>query len=275
MHIGNEHLSKKTYFYAMFEKRYYYLLKIQYLGFRYHGWQKQPDVLTVERMMERTLSYVLDRKNFKLLASGRTDAKVSANVAYVELFLNDEQLPEEGFLEVFNANLPQDIRCLEITQVDKQFNVMDAPKEKEYIYLFSYGQKNHPFAAPFLINISGSLDINLMKKAARLFEGEHDFKSYAYKPNPQTKTLGNITSAIIEENTLYTANFFPEQSYCFKVKGKGFKRHQIRLMMGALLDLGEGAISLDFFKSTLIASNDIKLTRIAQASGLMLHNVKI
>jgi len=56
----------------MFDKRFYYLLKIQYLGFRYHGWQKQPDVLTVERMVERTFSYVLNRKNFKLLASGRT-----------------------------------------------------------------------------------------------------------------------------------------------------------------------------------------------------------
>ena len=113
----------------MFEKRYYYLLKIQYLGFRYHGWQKQPDVNTVERMMERTFSYILDRKNFKFLASGRTDAKVSANALYVELFLKDTPLPEDGFLELLNKNLPQDIRCLDITQVTKDFNVMDAPKQ--------------------------------------------------------------------------------------------------------------------------------------------------
>ena len=259
----------------MFDKRFYYLLKIQYLGFRYHGWQKQPDVLTVERMMERTLSFVLERKNFKLLASGRTDAKVSANVAYVELFLNDEPLPEDGFLQLFNANLPQDIRCLEITQVDKQFNVMDAPKEKEYIYLFSYGEKNHPFAAPYMINIAGDLDIELMKKAARLFEGEHDFRNYAYKPNPDTQTVGNITTALIEKNELYTASFFPEESYVFRVSGKGFKRHQIRLMMGALFDLGQQQMDWDTFVSTLDPTNEIKLTRIAQASGLLLQDIQI
>ncbi|TVZ51622.1 tRNA pseudouridine synthase A [Dokdonia sp. Hel_I_53] len=259
----------------MFEKRFYYLLKIQYLGFRYHGWQKQPDVLTVERMMERTLAYVLDHKKFKLLASGRTDAKVSANVAYVELFLNDEPLPKTDFLELFNTNLPQDIRCLKITEVDKKFNVMDAPKSKEYVYLFSYGEKNHPFSAPYMINIAGQLDLKLMMEAARHFEGTHDFKSYTYKPNPETKTIGTIDSAQIVRNDLYTASFFPEESFAFRVSGKGFKRHQMRLMMGILFDLGQGNYDLDFFLKTLEASNEIKLTRIAQASGLLLQDVQI
>ena len=53
----------------MFRKRFYYLLKIQYLGFRYHGWQKQPKLLTVERMLQRTLQFVLQRNTFKLLGS--------------------------------------------------------------------------------------------------------------------------------------------------------------------------------------------------------------
>ncbi len=259
----------------MFEKRFYYLLKIQYLGFRYHGWQKQPDVLTVERMMERTFSYILNHKKFKLLASGRTDAKVSANVAFVELFLNDEPLPDTDFLALLNDNLPQDIRCLEITAVDKKFNVMDAPISKEYVYLFSYGEKNHPFAAPFMINIAGELDIEIMKEAARHFEGTHDFRSYAYKPNPETQTTGTIDSARIVTNDLYTANFFPKDSFAFRVSGKGFKRHQMRLMMGILFDLGEGNCDFNFFLKTLDASNEIKLTRIAQASGLLLQNIEI
>jgi len=259
----------------MFEKRFYYLLKIQYLGFRYHGWQEQPDVLTVERMMKRTFAYILQHKNFKLLASGRTDAKVSANALYVELFLNDNHLPEDGFLELLNANLPQDIRCLEISEVDKQFNVMDAPKEKEYLYLFSFGKKNHPFAAPYMVNIAQSLDIPLMQEAAKLFEGTHDFRTYAYKPNPETKTMGTIRISEIVENSLYTANFFPEESYLFRVSGKGFKRHQIRLMMGVLFDLGTGKITIDFIKKTLQPENGIKLEHIAQASGLILHEVSL
>lgn len=259
----------------MFDKRFYYLLKIQYLGFRYHGWQKQPDVLTVERMMERTFSYVLDRKNFKLLASGRTDAKVSANVAYVELFLRDAPLPDDDFMSLLNANLPQDIRCLEITQVDKHFNVMDAPVRKEYVYLFSHGKKNHPFAAPFMINIATPLDVDVMKEATQYFVGEHDFRSYAYKPSSQTKTIGVIDTAEIVTNDLYTASFFPEESFVFRVSGKGFKRHQIRLMMGVLFDLGEGKVDMEFFKKTLDPTQHVKLTRIAQASGLLLQNVEI
>jgi tRNA pseudouridine38-40 synthase len=259
----------------MFEKRFYYLLKIQYLGFRYHGWQEQPEVLTVERMMKRTFAYVLQHKNFKLLASGRTDAKVSANALYVELFLNDNPLPEEDFLELLNANLPQDIRCLEITEVDKQFNVIDAPKEKEYLYLFSHGAKNHPFAAPYMVNIAQPLDIQKMQEAAKLFEGTHDFRTYTYKPNPETQTIGTIKISEIVRNTLYTANFFPEESFIFRVSGKGFKRHQIRLMMGTLFDLGLGKLDIDFIKQTLIPNNGLKLEHIAQASGLILHEVRL
>ena len=259
----------------MFRKRYYYVFKVQYLGFRYHGWQKQPDVLTVERMMERTLSYVLEHKNFKLLAAGRTDAKVSVDETYVQLFLDNHPLPEGDFITVFNNNLPQDIRVLEMREVDIHFNLINAPKSKEYRYHFAYGVKNHPFAAPFMVTVPKQLDIKLMQAGASLFEGTHDFRNYAYKPNPETKTVGHIFLAEIIPNTTYTASFFPKESYCLRVKGKGFKRHQIRLMMGTLFDLGLGKIDLSFIKKTLQPETTVKLEHIAQASGLLLHSMDI
>jgi len=174
-----------------------------------------------------------------------------------------------------NDNLPQDIRCLDITEVDKAFNIIDAPKGKEYIYLFSYGDKNHPFAAPYMVNINTDLDISLMQEGARLFEGTHDFRTYAYKANPETKTISTLDVSEIVKNKLYTASFFPEDSYMLRVCGKGFKRHQIRLMMGALFDLGQGKIDIDFIKETLVSGNTIKLEHIAQPSGLMLHDVQL
>ena len=259
----------------MFSKRKFYLIKIQYLGFRYHGWQKQPDLLTVERMVGRTLAYILGHKKFKLLASGRTDAKVSANCAYIELFLDEAPLDLETFLPIFNTNLPQDVKALSISEVDASFNVIDAPILKEYVYLFSFGNKNHPFAAPFMTAVTHDLDLGMMKKAARLFEGTHDFWSYTYKPNPETKTEVTIESSEIIPNALFSANFFPEVSYVFRVVGKGFKRHQIRLMMGALFDVGEGKFDLDFIQETLDATKRIKLERIAPASGLILQNVHL
>jgi len=126
-----------------------------------------------------------------------------------------------------------------------------------------------------MVNIPADLDISLMQEGARLFEGTHDFRTYAYKPTPETQTIGTIAESEIITNTLYSANFFPETSYLFRVSGKGFKRHQIRLMMGALFDLGMGRMDLQFIKETLVSGNTIKLTHIAQASGLLLHKVTI
>ena len=69
--------------------KYYYLIHIQYLGFRYHGWLKQPGLKTIESMIEKTIRFVLDHTNFKILGSSRTDAKVSANHSAFELFVSD------------------------------------------------------------------------------------------------------------------------------------------------------------------------------------------
>ena len=260
----------------MFKKEFYYLLKIQYLGFRYHGWQKQPDLLTVERMMQRTLKYVLGRNNFKFIAAGRTDAKVSVNETYVELILKEESLADlQEFHKLFNENLPQDIRLLEIIEKADQTNIIQAPKLKEYIYLFSFGEKNHPFCAPYMINAKGELNIELMQKGAALMQGTHDYRNYAYKASAETQTVMTIVSSVIEENTLYTANFFPKHSYVFRVVGAGFKRHQVRLMMGALFDLGSGVLSWEAFEKSLDGKIPYKLTHIAQASGLILQEVNL
>ncbi len=255
--------------------RYFYLIKMQYLGFRYHGWQKQPGIKTVERMVEKTIAFVLQRKNFKVLAAGRTDAMVSVNETYVELFLDERALEVETFLPLLNKYLPQDIRALEVFETDADFNIIQHPKNKEYLYFFSFGEKFHPFCAALMVNIVGDLNLELMKKAAKLFEGKHDFWSYTFRPKPQTQTTGEIIRCELVENTLFHANFFPEKSYMLRVKGPGFKRHQLRLMMGALFDLGEGEMDLEFFKRTLQGENRIKLTRIAPGSGLVLNEMEL
>ena len=259
----------------MFRKRFYYLIQLQYLGFRYHGWQKQPTVNTLQRMVERTITYVLEHKDFKVLAAGRTDAKVSVHQTYIELFVDHQPLDLETFLPLFNKNLPQDIRALHIEETTEHFNIIQSPKIKEYLYLFSFGQKNHPFSAPFMYSIFDDLDINLMKEAARLFEGKHNFRSYCHRPSEHTVVHGEITHCEIKKNDRYTANFFPEDSYLLQVKGEGFKRNQIRLMMGVLLDLGRGKIDLDFIKKTLDPEEDeIRLEHIVPGSGLILNAVE-
>lgn len=257
------------------QKRYYYLIKIQYLGFRYHGWQKQPNVKTIELMLNKTLNFILDGQRFKCMAAGRTDAMVSVNQTYVELFLYEKPLQQEGFLKLFNNNLPQDIRVLEISETTRDFNIIQHAKLKTYHYYFCFAQKMHPFAAPFMLNVRDDLDIDLMTSAARLFPEMTDFYSFTFRPTETTKFEGQIKSCFIEENKELQANFFPEQSYVLKVIGKGFKRQQIRLMMGALIDLGQHQINLEEFKRLLDGKNRIKLKHVAPASGLILHQVDL
>ncbi|GAA4114123.1 tRNA pseudouridine(38-40) synthase TruA [Aquimarina addita] len=258
----------------MFRKRFYYLIQLQYLGFRYHGWQKQPNVNTLQRMTERTISYVLEHKDFKVLAAGRTDAKVSANEAFIELFVDHHPLQIDDFFQLLNENLPQDIRALRIEETNEQFNIIQHPKIKEYVYLFTFGKKFHPFSAPFMYNVMESLDISIMQEAAKLFEGKHNFRSYCYRPNEKTVVEGEILRCQIIKNELYTANFFPEESYMLQVKGEGFKRNQIRLMMGALLDVGKGKFDIDFIKRTLDPESEkIVLEHIVPGSGLILNSV--
>lgn len=259
----------------MFSKRFYYLIKIQYLGYRFHGWQKQPKVKTLHLMVDRTLKYILGDQSFKTLASGRTDAMVSANEAAIELFLDDEPLSDlDEFLELFNHNLPQDIRALSIKEVDEKFNIINDPKTKEYLYLFTEGQKNHPFCAPIITTILDSLDISIMKEGAKLFEGTHNFKAYCYKASDNGAYIRKIDSCSLETNDIFTANFFPKTSYLLRVRGKGFGRNQIRLMMGALIKLGRGEISLDYMRQTLLPESKEMMDYIAPASGLILNKIE-
>lgn len=259
----------------MFDKRYYYLIKFQYLGYRFHGWQKQPDVKTIHLMIDRTLKYILGDTKFKTLGAGRTDAMVSANEAALELFIYNDPITDfNSFLDLFNLNLPQDIRALTIKEVDKDFNIIQDSKIKEYHYVFSQGQKNHPFCAPILTTILDTLDVDLMKQGAKRFEGTHNFKTYCYKATDKGEYLRTIDLCEIVDNTLYTASFFPKESYVLKVRGKGFMRNQIRLMVGCLIKLGRGEITLDYIDSTLLETSKEVMDYIAPASGLILHKLE-
>lgn len=257
--------------------RYFYLIKIQYLGYRLHGWQQQPGLKTVELMLRRTLKYVLEDRRFKMLGSGRTDAMVSATSAAFELFLYEQPLEDpQEFLKVFNQNLPQDIRALEIEEVDQQFNVIKDAKMKQYAYLFAFGQKNHPFCAPFLMSFQEDLDIDLMKAGAKLFEGEHNFKYFCTKPNQHTQVVREVSKCEIRENDLISASFFPQKSYALHVHGEGFLRNQIRIMMGTLVLLGKGELSLEDLQASLEISNPqppTPMTFVAPGSGLVLKDI--
>jgi len=257
----------------MLKRPFFYVFRVQFLGFRYSGWQKQPNQKTIELMLYKTLKFILPENDFKILGAGRTDARVSALNAAFELFLDVPIVDFENFVDLFNTNLPADIRITGLSEVDENFNIIQNSKLKEYVYFFSFGEKNHPFAAPYITNILDDLDIGKMSSAASLFEGEHDFSSYTVRQKENKVAIRNISLCEIRTNTLLKANFFPEKSYSLHVKGKGFMRYQVRMIMGALFQIGKGEISLEFLKESLKAGNDVKLTYVAPGSGLLLNEL--
>lgn len=252
-----------------------YLLEIQFLGFRFSGWQKQTNAKTIHDIVDKSLSFVLVQEDYKTIGMSRTDAKVSANTYYVQLFVL-RKIEENEFVYLLNKNFPQDFKVIDIKNVPVTYNIINESKVKEYHYYFSFGEKAHPFTAALLTSVLDDLDIELMKKGAKLFEGIHYFNKYCTKPSVHTILKRSIDTCEIVENTYLTASFFPEQSFVLRVKGKGFLRYQIRLIMAALFELGRNNIDLIYIKDSLLENNDRKpLKTIAPASGLQLYNVDL
>lgn len=252
---------------------FFYLIRIEYLGYRYHGWQKQANHKSVHGMIDKTFDFIFKNSKYRTLGCGRTDAKVSADDYALELFTNEELIPEQ-LLKTLNINLPSDIRANSIKPVPAEFNVIQSVRTKEYHYYFSSGKKSHPYNAPFIRDFGKQLNMEQMEEGVKLFEGIHNFKRYASKPAPNTIFEREILSATIEPNTKFTGQFSPQNAFVFKVKAKGFMRYQVRLMMGALIEVGRGVQSVDDLKQSLIDYNGTQIKHVAPSSGLVLHKVE-
>jgi tRNA pseudouridine38-40 synthase len=121
--------------------------------------------------------------------------------------------------------------------------------------------------------IQSDLDIELMNIGAALFLGEHNFSTFVTKPKPNTNFNREVILSEIVPNTKYTASFFPETSFIYRVSSKGFMRNQVRLMMGQLIQLGRQEITVEDLEQMLIQGRDKPLTFIAPASGLILEQI--
>lgn len=248
----------------------FFLVRLQFLGFRYHGWQKQKTGhKTIQEMLDKTLWFILGEYNSKTLGASRTDAMVSADDFICKITTKVETTAETLLTEL-NKNLPQDIRVLDIIQTQKDRNIIDESKTKTYHYYFCNEEKANPMISPYMTNFIDDLDFELVKEAAKVFEGHHDFKRFCYRPTPKKIFKREVLSSLVKENDELTASFFPKKSYIFEVKAQGFMRHQVRIMMGALILVGSKKMTLDDLKECLLGESFERVPLIAPASGLKL-----
>ena len=254
-------------------KKYFYLFESAFLGHRYHGWQKQTDGFkTVQQQIDRQLKYLLEENKFKTLPASRTDKMVSARKHYFQLYA--EQPVDQNLPDKLNKFLPDDIEILKMTEVSEDFQIIGHVEFKEYHYYFANTLKKYPMASPFMTFIKEPLDIQLMQEACREFIGEHNFKAFCYRPHPDKQFIRSVDQCKIVKNDIYQANFFPPESYVLKVKGKGFFRHQIRLMAGTLFKIGLGEISKEDLIRSLQEGSDLS-GYVAPPQGLQLFDCHI
>ncbi len=249
-----------------------YILTLSFLGFRYHGWQKQEGVKTVQKMLERTINFIIDQ-DFKTLGAGRTDKMVSALDYKCELFTTTA-LPDD-FLTLLKQNLPKDIRALGLKKKTTDFNIIQDIQAKEYRYYFTQKILEHPFLSPYITEVSKELDFDLIEHGLKAFEGNNNYTSFSKSKAPLDENKRQILSAkLLKNQNLPWGIEFDFPVYCFQFISKGFMRYQVRFMTQALFALGEQKINLTEIQNQL-KNPTHRLTKKAPASGLVLYKTSL
>ncbi len=240
------------------------LLKIEFDGTNYSGWQTQNNALAIQDSVEAALSKLHNGQRVPIIGCSRTDAGVHA-LGYCGNFYTELTIPPEKFSYALNSILPEDIRIVASCQVPDDFHARFSVKSKTYIYRF-YAS---PFASPLLANrawhITHKPSWECLQEAAEYFKGTHDFTSFMATGGYPATTVRTIfdTDVSLDQYGIY--------SFC--VTGDGFLYNMVRIMAGTLVYAGIGKISPKDIPE-IIESHDRKKAGItAPAGGLYLAQV--
>lgn len=236
-----------------------YLMIVQYNGQNYNGFQKQKNgENTIQDQLERAVKLILKIET-NCVPSGRTDAKVSAFMQPVH-FDTVDLLDKEKFLRSINGILPEDIKVLSVTETMRHARF--SAKNKTYCYKMYVSNIDLPLYSNAL-RICPNLDFKAMRKFLKIIVGIHDFKGF--------QASGSKTETTIR--TIYSAKLKKENQYLnLYVTGNGFLYKMVRNIVGTMLKVGEGKLSLKELKNTLFTT--FKATNTAKPEFLYLMNVK-
>ncbi|NAS11108.1 tRNA pseudouridine(38-40) synthase TruA [Poritiphilus flavus] len=238
-----------------------YFIVFSYFGKSYHGWQRQPNALSVQEVMEDVFSTLL-RKQISLTAAGRTDTGVHARkmVAHADLDLPEQ--PEE-LVRRLNSFLPEDIAVYSFIPVKEDAHARFDAIERSYEYWIS--PKKNPFYMDTAYHLRSPLELSKMNEAASLLLRFDDFECFS-KSNTDVKTfLCDIKSAgWVEE----------EDRIVFRITADRFLRNMVRAIVGTLLDVGQGKISVADVKTIIKSKDRSKAGVSVPAKGLYLTEVK-
>ncbi len=239
-----------------------YFFEIAYKGTRYSGWQRQPNSLAIQEVFEQAFERVLGH-SVNCIGCGRTDAGVHARQFY---FHSDIELPlRKDFQFVINKNLPDDLAVLAIHQVQghphAQFDVI----ERTYHYHL------HTQKSPFLAEISAhypepDILFQKMERAVALTKGEKDFRAFCKTPARYPNTNCHMTQATLTSGD-------GDAQFTFGFTANRFLRGMIRQLVGTILEVGRGNLSVNQFEKSLHEQHPLPHINIAHPQGLHLTRV--
>jgi tRNA pseudouridine38-40 synthase len=210
------------------------ILIIEYDGTRYHGFQLQAKLPTIQGEMERALGKLTGERR-RVMAASRTDAGVHARGQVVS-FRTGSHLTAPTFVSGLNHYLPDDIAVRAACRVGDSVNVRRDAVSREYNYYILNSLTRSPVRRSFSYRVPGELDIKVMNEACQVLVGEHDFASFASQMEVGRKgTVRNVYRARVERE---------EALIVFNMVANSFLPHQVRNTVGVLLKVGLGKVNV-------------------------------
>ena len=222
-------------------------LVVAYDGTNYHGWQVQDNGITIEEVLNRTISELV-QEDIKVIGASRTDAGVHA-CGNVAVFDTESRIPGDKFSFALNQRLPEDIRIQESCEVDADFH----PRYADTVKTYEYNILNRRFELPskrlYAAFCYYPMDIERMNQAAAYLVGEHDFKSFC-SAGAQVQTT---------VRTIYAVNVTKEDDMVhIRITGNGFLYNMVRIIAGTLMQVGTGLMEPEQVKEILEARDRSK-----------------
>ncbi len=239
-----------------------YKFIIEYDGTRYNGWQRQPGQNTIQGKLESVLSRMCDSR-IEVIGAGRTDAGVHAKGMAANALLETESSCEE-IRDYVNTYLPEDIAVLEVREASPRFHARYNAIGKTYWYTCYDGKVKPVFDRKYYTPLEEKPDMDLMRQAADLLEGQHDFKNFCMNPRMKKSTVRYLDRIEIERDGGYLR---------FVFHGPGFLQNMVRIIVGTLLEVGCGRMTVEQVASVLAAPDRQKAGPTAPAQGLCLMKV--
>jgi tRNA pseudouridine38-40 synthase len=237
-----------------------YFIELSYNGKNYHGWQNQPNAISVQEVLEKAMSTLL-QEQVSVVGAGRTDAGVHASQMFAH-FDNEVEFDENNLMYKLNSFLPNDIAIQNIFKVNPEAHARFDAVSRSYLYRISTSKNVFSSELSYLLN--SELDINKMNAACKILFEYKDFQCFS-KSKTDVKTYNC---------TIMEAHWKLENDELhFTIKADRFLRNMVRAIVGTMIEIGLGKLKVDHLHTIIKSKNRSEAGFSVPAHGLFLAGI--